>query len=680
MKKIFFTLLMVIFLFASFLAGAWYVQTQTSKEKDREGERRILHYVDPMNPAHTANEPGIAPCGMPMEPVYDESIGLGGSGTATSAGPGSVFISAQKQQLIGVTVAPVQISSKTRRIRTPGRVAADEDRIYSLIAATNGWMQDFQGSTTGSKVTKDQLLAQIRVYNYDFFSWQQRYLAELSYMGRRRRPVTNFSNARQPLAAPERSAKQSPESLSPDSQAETGRTQATHSEGMAGETEQPGHEAPTTERASLSGAEHSAPQPVLPQPEPSAPEKASAAPKHHTVQSFKDYFSKKMERDVQVRSLDPMVMGEDDILYSNKARLELSALGAQEAQLAELAKTGRYMTSIQLRSPVDGLVISRTVFPNQRVDTGAECFKVADLSKVWILADVFAGEAEYIKPGMKAWVSLPQQNRTFEATVSDILPPFDAAARTLKVRLEVSNPDYLLRPDMFVDVEFLATLPPSLTAPVEAVLDSGRRRTVFVALGDGVFEPRPVLTGWRFGGYVQILEGLKPGENIVTSGNFLLDSESRMRLAAAGLHGLPEKDPVCGKEVYPSKAKAAGLTLDREGKAYYFCSEECKGQFHKQPASPPQAPAVKADQLSVGDSQKVLAPNEMVTDLVCDMPVDTGKSRAAGLISEYQGKTYFFCTEECKKLFDLSPASYLHQGAANKPQHAAPGHGGHGHD
>lgn len=676
MKKIFFTLLMVVFLIGSFLGGAWYVQTQSSKEKHVEGERRILHYVDPMNPAHTSNEPGIAPCGMPMEPVYDESIGLGGSGAATSAGPGSVFISAQKQQLIGVTVAPVQIASTIRGIRTLGRVAADEDRVFSLVAATNGWMEDFQGSTTGSKVSKNQLLAQIKVYNYDFFSWQQRYLAELSYMGRRRRPVTNFSSARQPLASPE----QSPGPLSPESQAETGQAAAMQPHDMTQAAKQHDAEAPATEKAPPAGADHSTHQPPS-SPSDSAPQEGeSAAPKQHTIQSFKEFFAKKMEKEVQVRSLDPMRMSEDDILYANKARLELSALGAQEAQLAELAQTGRYMTAIQLRSPVDGLVISRTVFPNQRVESGAECFKVADLSKVWVLADVFAGEAEYIKPGMKARVSLPQQSKSFEATVSDILPPFDAAARTLKVRLEASNPDYLLRPDMFVDVEFFAPLPPAITVPAEAVLDSGLRTTVFVALGDGVFEPRPVATGWRFDGNVQILEGLNPGENIVTSGNFLLDSESRMRLAAAGLHGLPEKDPVCGREVYPSKAKAAGLTLDRDGKAYYFCSEECMGRFNKAPASPPQSPAIKADQLSVGDPQKVLTPNDMVIDLVCDMPVDAGKSRAAGLISEYQGKTYFFCTEECKKQFDHSPASYLHKGAANKPQHAAPGYGVHGHD
>ena len=138
--------------------------------------------------------------------------------------------------------------------------------------------------------------------------------------------------------------------------------------------------------------------------------------------------------------------------------------------------------------------------------------------------------------------------RKFRARVSKILPQFDACSRTLKVRLEADNDDYALRPDMFVDVECPVTLPPAITVPIDALLDSGLRKTVFVDRGNGLFEPRQVETGWRFGDRVEIVKGLKPGERIVVSGNFLLDSESRMRTevpkaAAAGQTASPSPEP-----------------------------------------------------------------------------------------------------------------------------------------
>jgi membrane fusion protein, copper/silver efflux system len=118
------------------------------------------------------------------------------------------------------------------------------------------------------------------------------------------------------------------------------------------------------------------------------------------------------------------------------------------------------------------------------------------------------------------------------ARVSGILPQFDPASRTFKVRLEMDNPGLALRPDMFVDVALGIVLPASVAVPVDAVLDSGLKKTVFVDRGAGNFEPRQVETGWRFDGRVQIVRGLDSGERIVTSANFFLDSETRMQQAA----------------------------------------------------------------------------------------------------------------------------------------------------
>ena len=125
--------------------------------------------------------------------------------------------------------------------------------------------------------------------------------------------------------------------------------------------------------------------------------------------------------------------------------------------------------------------------------------------------------------------------RTFAAHVNYLQPGVDPMTRTLKVRLDIDNPGEALKPDMYADVEFHVSLPAKLTVPAEAVLDSGERKTVFVDRGDGYFEPRQVTTGERADGRIQILSGLREGERVVTSGNFLIDSESQMRAAAAGM-------------------------------------------------------------------------------------------------------------------------------------------------
>lgn len=127
--------------------------------------------------------------------------------------------------------------------------------------------------------------------------------------------------------------------------------------------------------------------------------------------------------------------------------------------------------------------------------------------------------------------------------MSEILPEFDTATLTLKVRLEVDNPQFALRPGMFVDVEFPIKVPSSVNVPVDAILDSGLKQTVFVDRGNGYFEPGRGKTGWRLGDRVEIVEGLKPGEGIVVSGNFLIDSETRMQLAVAGMFNVVTKDP-----------------------------------------------------------------------------------------------------------------------------------------
>ena len=260
----------------------------------------------------------------------------------------------------------------------------------------------------------------------------------------------------------------------------------------------------------------------------------------------------------------------------------LESLGMSPLQIQEIASKREYTRNVVIRAPVAGFILARNVTPGQRFERGDELYRVADLRHVWVLADVFENEGQYIKPGLKVPVSY--RGRRFPATVSEVLPQFDGGSRTLKFRLEADNPGYQLRPDMFVDIEFPVTLPPSITVPIDAVIDSGLRKIVFVDRGSGFYQAREVVTGWRFGDRVEITSGLEPGERIVVSGNFLLDSETRMKAAAEGIQA-PATDPVCGMQVDRMRAKAAGRTSEFKGGTYYFCADQCKQRFEKDPGA-----------------------------------------------------------------------------------------------
>jgi Cu(I)/Ag(I) efflux system membrane fusion protein len=208
--------------------------------------------------------------------------------------------------------------------------------------------------------------------------------------------------------------------------------------------------------------------------------------------------------------------------------MQLENLGVSALQREEIKRTRAIPDAIEILAPSDGFILARNVSPGLKFDRGMEFYRIADLRRVWILADVFPHDAQHVRPGMRANVSVPEQRITLPATVRQILQ-FDAATRTLKVKLEVDNPGYVLRPDMFVDVGLTVSLAPAVAVPADAIVDSGLAKTVFVHSGEGVFEARRVETGWRSGDQVEVVKGLSPGEQIVTSGTFFLDSESRMR-------------------------------------------------------------------------------------------------------------------------------------------------------
>ncbi len=386
--------------------------TETATTK----ERKILYWVDPMHPAYKSDKPGTAPdCGMDLVPVYQ-----GGEAMA-SAPEGSIHISTEKQQLIGVEYGVVEYKPVSRMLRAVGRVAYDETRITRIHPKIEGWLEQVFVDYTGKEVRKGQPL--LTVYSPELWQTQQEYL--LARKGREELAASPFREA---------------------------------------------------------------------------------------------------------------VAGSESLLEAARKRLEL--WDVTEEQIRQLDQTGKPAKTMTLEAPSGGFVLTRNAFPKQRVTPETELYTIADLSTVWVMADVYEYEAPEIRLGQQADITLTYlPGRKFRGRVSFIAPQMEAMTRTLKVRIEVPNPGLTLKPDMYANVELKIDYGRQLVVPQEAVMDSGAEVTVFVAREGGYFEPRRVTTGARIGGEVIITEGLKAGERVVTSANFLIDSESKLKSATGAMGG-----------------------------------------------------------------------------------------------------------------------------------------------
>lgn len=375
---------------------------------------KILYYRDPANPDFKSDKSGINPeTGNDLEPVYADD--------AAAMPMGTIRISTEKQQLIGVKYGEATAAAGLHTFRAVGKVALDETRVAKVQTKIDGWVDKVYVDFTGKLVEKGQPL--LTLYSPEMLASQQEYLLAI-----RSREVMRNS----PLAG---SAQQS-----------------------------------------------------------------------------------------------------ESLLGAARKRLELWDLS--DAQIDEITRTGHPLKNITLYAPIGGYVMTRNAFAKQRITPDTELYTVADLSKVWIMADIFENETPMIRLGMPVRVSLSYAGgRTLHGRVDYIQPQVDMTTRTLKVRIEADNPGMALKPEMFVDVEFQVGMPSRVTVPSEAVLNTGLKQTVFVDRGNGYLEPRQVQIGERIGDRIEIKQGLRAGERVVTSGNFLIDSESQLKSAAAGMAG-----------------------------------------------------------------------------------------------------------------------------------------------
>jgi RND family efflux transporter MFP subunit len=353
---------------------------------------------------------------MKLVPVYAGDAPLVGAKTP----PGTVEISAEKQQLIGVRIGTAEITAGADMVRATGKVAIDETRVSHVHSRTEGWIDKVYADFTGDLVRKGQPL--VTLYSPELLASQQEYLLAIKARDLMR-------------------------------------------------------------NSPIQGA---------------ASDAAS-------------------------------------LVEASRRRLQLWDLS--ERQIEELERSQKPVTNTTLYAPASGYVMTRNAFPNQKIVPETELYTVVDLSRVWVLASIFEYQAPLVHVGQAAVVSLPYGGgRSWSARVSYLQPQVDAQTRTIQVRIELPNPGLALKPEMFVNVELRSPGAALLTVPAEAVLDTGLKKTIFVDLGNGHFEPREVETGERIGDRVAVLKGLVAGERLVVSGNFLMNSESQLKAAAGATH------------------------------------------------------------------------------------------------------------------------------------------------
>ena len=376
MKKAVFLLLIVAVITLAYALG----RHQAPRQSTAGTSRRILYYVDPMNPTFKSDKPGTAACGMALEPVYaDNANNAAPSAPLAQLPPGAVSINGNMQRLLGIQMAAVEKSGSTRVVRVLGRVVPDDTRIYRINSGMEGYVRETYNDSVGTLVKKDQKLA--TCYGPDSLSVASGFLAATASV-----PGAVGKDGNRTVPFPGALSKQGLSSL----------------------------------------------------------------------QGYTD---------------------------------RLRNLGMSDVQIKQMAESRQLPASVDVVAPVEGFILGRNITPGQHFDRSTEFYRVADLSRVWIIAEIFENEAQYFRPGAVAHVTLPGRHKSFSARVSNVLPEVDPATHTLKLRLEVDNPGFALRPDMFVDVELQVAAPAGLSVPMDALVDFGLQKRVFVDRGTDTSNP-----------------------------------------------------------------------------------------------------------------------------------------------------------------------------------------------
>ena len=402
-----------------------------------KGERKVKYWVSPMDPGYVRDKPGKAPCGMDLVPVYEDT----GAGAAA---PGAISISPTTVQSMGVRTAKVEVRPLSRLTLAVGRVTFDERNLAVITTRVDGWVERLYVNATGDPVRKGQAL--LSIYSPDLVTAQEEYLlAVRNLKTMKTSPVKEMATGAQRLA--------------------------------------------------------------------------------------------------------------------EASRRRLSYFDISAGQINELERTGGVKKNLTLYSPVNGIVTKRLATQGMYTRAGMPLLEVADLSTVWVDADIYQYELPWIKVGQPVTMTLDYMpGETFPGKIDYVYPYLKEATRTAKVRLRFRNPGLKLKPEMFAQVKIESPVAHNaVVVPADAVIDTGLKQHVFIALGQGRFEPREVKLGVLGNdGVREVLSGLKGGEDVVVSAQFMLDSESRFREAVQMM--MPGQGSEGRKEAKPPAAPAAAPT------------------------------------------------------------------------------------------------------------------------
>jgi Cu(I)/Ag(I) efflux system membrane fusion protein/cobalt-zinc-cadmium efflux system membrane fusion protein len=242
---------------------------------------------------------------------------------------------------------------------------------------------------------------------------------------------------------------------------------------------------------------------------------------------------------------------------SAAAEQRLEQWEVPQSEIAKLKETGKPISDLTINSPVSGYITERNALPNMYAEPSTKLYTVADLSRVWVFAQVFQNDIGRLKPGDRTEITVDSYpGRTFPGQIEEILPLVDMTTRTVRVRLAIANPELKLKPGMFVNVDVKSNLGRQLVIPASSVFQSGTRQLVFLNHGNGSLEPKEVAIGARVGDDFIVLKGLEAHQSIVTSASFLIDSESQLQAAAGSFVPPP---PGAGSNAPPANAPQTNI-------------------------------------------------------------------------------------------------------------------------
>jgi Cu(I)/Ag(I) efflux system membrane fusion protein/cobalt-zinc-cadmium efflux system membrane fusion protein len=281
------------------------------------------------------------------------------------------------------------------------------------------------------------------------------------------------------------------------------------------------------------------------------------------------------------------------------AQQRLEQFGVAPEEIANLEKSGRVEKNLTMYSPVSGYITERNALPNAYVQPEMKLYTIADLSAVWVYANVNQDDVGRLRPGDPAKVTVDAYpGRNFTGRIDQILPQVDQTTRTVKVRVILANRGLALKPGMYVNVEIAASLGRQLVVPASAVLHSGERAVAFIDRGQGSLEPRVITTGPQVDGSVVVLSGLKPGDRVVSSANFLVDSEAQLQAAMQSFA------PPAQQSANPGAPNPAQVQID----------------FSTQPSPPRKGGNTLHVKLVGSDGKPVSGAQVAVTFLMPEMP------------------------------------------------------------